>query len=362
MNRCVNIDWLQVFCSEPLGQPRDANYYKSQGYEVKVRDYGTPQYAQMFTIFENGFPFIEVRRAPYSLKKFGGIFSDNDCHLRLSNRACYSASPINDLRTFILAHDYTYKSISRIDICLDFNLFDKGDKPENVLLKYMKGELSKINQGNIGAHGKDRWDGRVWNSLSWGSKNSMISTKMYNKSLELKEVAPKYYIQDQWASAGLRVDMPVWRVEFSIKSDMKGMFRQDTGEFVSNNLTDYDTRDKCLFRFHSLAHKYFHFKYYETTKDGKPQRKDRCKDKILFSISSDEQSYKPCRITTQTDPTRTDRIIINRLYQLINDFNVDKKTRDAAFSMIAFYHETMRMPLFNKKYNDLVLAMEKAVQ
>lgn len=345
MNRCVNIDWLQVFCQEPLDKPLNANYFISQGYEVKQRDYGTPQYREMFTIFEKGFPFIEVRRNPYSLKENGGIFTKRDCHLRLSNRSCYALSPIDDLRSFIMAHGYTYRSISRIDICLDFNTFDRGDKPEKVLRDYMEGKLSKINQCNIAAHGKDRWDGRLWNSLKWGSTNSMISTKLYNKSLELKETHDKFYIRDQWKAAGLRIDIPVWRVEFSISSDMKGFIKLDTGELITNKLTDYDTRDKCLFRFHSFANKYFHFKYVEKLENGKFRRKDRCRDKLLFIISKSEQAYKPIRLTTQHEPTRTDIMLMKRLRELQYNFNLYPSETEATNILIAFFNRHMRFPM-----------------
>lgn len=345
MNRCVNIDWLQVFCQEPLDKPLDANYFISQGYEVKQRDYGTPQYREMFTIFEKGFPFIEVRRNPYSLKENGGIFTQRDCHLRLSNRSCYALSPIDDLRSFIMAHGYTYRSISRIDICLDFNTFDRGDKPEKVLRDYMEGKLSKINQCNIAAHGKDRWDGRLWNSLKWGSANSMISTKLYNKSLELKETHDKFYIRDQWEAAGLRTDIPIWRVEFSISSDMKGFIKLDTGELITNKLTDYDTRDKCLFRFHSLANKYFHFKYVEKLENGSFRRKDRCRDKLLFIISKSEQAYKPVRLTTQHEPTRTDIMLMKRLRKLQYDFNLYPNEVESTNILIAFFNRHMRFPM-----------------
>lgn len=356
MNRCVNIDWLQVYCREPYPYNLDADYFERQGYTVERRDYGTPQYREMFTVFQDGFPFIEVRRNPYSIKANGGIFDKNACHLRLTNRSCYAPTPIDDLRKFIIAHNYEYISISRIDICLDFNFFDFGDKPEKVLQNYMERKLSKINQCNIGAHGKDRWDGRLWNSLSWGSKNSMISTKMYNKSLELKETHDKFYIRDAWKEAGLRTDIDVWRVEFSIKSDMKGLVKLDTGEFIDNTLTNYDDRHKCLFRFHALADKYFHFKYVEVQDNGKLRRKDRCRDKVLFIISRDEQAYKPARLTKQHEPNRTDKILVNRLYSIADNYNLSAGDREAAIKLITYFHQEMRMPLYDERYSILRLS------
>lgn len=367
MNRCVNIDWLEVFCSESVACPRDAQYFVAQGYEVKVRDYGTPQYQEMFTIYQYGFPYIEVRRKPYSLKANGGIFEPNDCHIRLANRTCYLPFPIDELRKFLLCHDYFYKSLSRIDICMDFNVFDLGDKPENVISAYMRGKLSKLNQSRVSAvgkeadifpklkpkadltanaekqlsqeptiwaHGKDNFFGRVWNSLKWGSPKSMVSTKLYNKSLELDETHDKKYIRDAWRAAGLDEDKGIWRVEFSINSDMKHLLRHDTGELDKHDLSCYDTPLKLLFRFHSLANRYFHFKYFELKADGKPQRKDRCKDKVLFRISKDEAAYTPIALTLDRDATRTDRILIKKLLTIGYDETKLKSVREACFAVV----------------------------
>ena len=44
--RCINIDWLEVYCIEPM--KLDANYYRALRYRVVQRDYGTPMYAEMF--------------------------------------------------------------------------------------------------------------------------------------------------------------------------------------------------------------------------------------------------------------------------------------------------------------------------
>lgn len=202
------------------------NLFASQGWEVKERDYGTPQYKEMFTLYDNGYPFIEIRRNPYSLKKMGGIFEPTACHLRLSNFACYAISPIDDLRKFVLAYEYKLKAISRVDICLDFINFDKGDDPQRIIQRYMRNELSKINQCNVAAHGRDQWDGRNWNSLAWGAKKSMISTKIYNKQMELNQTHDKPYIRQQWLDAGLITDIKdketnIWRIEFSIKTEAK---------------------------------------------------------------------------------------------------------------------------------------------
>lgn len=344
MNRCINIDWLEVFAREPSDIPHNAKYYQDRGFQVKERNYGTPQYREMFTIYQDGFPYLEIRRDPYSLKKNGGIFNSNDCHIRLSNRTCYDISPVDDLRLFMLDNNYTYVSLSRIDICLDFNFFDLGQNPRKILEDYMENRISKINQCNTAAYGKDTWAGRKWNSLKWGSEHSPISTKIYEKTLELKEKQDKFYIRDCWKEAGLRDDIPIWRVEFSIKSDIKHFVRIDTGELLPNDFSSYDNRHKCLFRFHSLAARYFHFKIVEKTENGKYKRKDRCKDKILFKINKEEEVFKPIRLTVNTEPTRTDKMIVKKLAEMLESQYMSRDIRESARKvMIKIAHDDRMM-------------------
>ena len=53
--RCINIDWLEVYCFENKAIPRDMEYFKKQGYVVKKRDYGTPQYKEVLTHLRKGY-------------------------------------------------------------------------------------------------------------------------------------------------------------------------------------------------------------------------------------------------------------------------------------------------------------------
>ena len=91
--RCANIDWLECYCLEDsIGYPHDADYFRRKGWEVKERDYGTPMYRQMFTLYDHySEPFLEVRRVPKSDEvKVHGLFNQYSCHVRLCNRACYA--------------------------------------------------------------------------------------------------------------------------------------------------------------------------------------------------------------------------------------------------------------------------------
>lgn len=305
--RCVNIDWLEVHCREPLMQPHDANYYRACGYYVHEREYGTRVYREMFTIEgHDGKPFIEIRRNPAS-QGLNGIHDINECHIRLVNRCCYFDNAAILFEQFLGQHSYTDIRISRIDLCLDFVRFDYGDEPAAFVRRYFKRKYSKINQGRIHAHGNDTWSGQDWNSLSWGAKSSCVNTKLYNKTLELYD--PKFdtfakpYIRHAWLECGLidnweRVTMNgelvnVWRLEFSITSAVKNWVTIELDghakkyQSLHNRLDCYYDRPKLLMMFASLVNHYFRFKYYE---EG--VRKDRCSDKLLFNFGGIQHFYK----------------------------------------------------------------------
>ena len=335
--KCVNIDWLEVFCSEnTLCTPE---YFMSRGYNVKLRPYGTPQYSMMFSIQDEAKrDIIEIRRCPYSLKNQGGIFNENDCHIRLSNRTCYCPDPIGYLRRFLLDHGYRLKLISRIDICLDFATFDNGMSPEFFVSEYMRGAFLKLHQSrlhsygsdyevSLAAHGNDTIKTKVWNSLSWGSKKSSVSTKMYNKSLEMRQKKKKHYIINKWEKAGLRPDEnDIWRIEFSLSSAIKGYVRIDDGELLPSSLSLYDNEEKLWRAWSRCASRLFVFVDKATA-----TRKSRMKKIRLFDIYDDV--CKPVELSTEEDPTRTERMLIRYLNKLRNNNQLSKAEDDAAVTI-----------------------------
>ena len=330
IQRCVNIDWLEVYCLEDaLTYPHDAEYFRRAGFHVEEREYGTPVYHEMFTLYDHyDQPLIEIRRNPKSAvgRQVNGVLDPNSCHVRLSNRTCYFNAPVQLLQQFLEQYGFHLQRISRLDICLDFVKFDYGDDPADFMDRYFKSRYSKINQANIRAHGRDMWDGRLWNSVSWGNPKSMISTKFYNKTMELREKSDKPYIRQAWCAAHLVDDADmlvkyvkkddgtvdtikpdIWRVEFSIKSSTRNWFiiedvsgQKKKIRSIKHTLSMYTDKDKLLDMFFSLAEHYFHFKYYE-----KDKRKDRCRDKLLFRTNEKSIHYKLENVATVTSPEKS---------------------------------------------------------
>ena len=413
--RCVNIDWLEVFCKQQ--SPLTADSLKQDGWHVEMREYGTPQYKEMFTIYSDNtklHPLYEVRRCPYSIKKNGGIFDANDCHIRLSNYECYKPDCVEKLQEFFLRYGLIPQSISRIDICLDVLHCDDGTDMgqfihDYILEKYYKLHISKItphgpevNGSFFSAHGKEAMYKREYNSIKWGSPTSAISVKIYNKTQEMAEVKNKPYILEQWKSAGLidnedisqtaelqkaRYEVAkltkalkyakdkeairkklnekkieaqqikeglkkVWRIEFSLKSAIKGFVRNletdDQGNskeiMYALNLSNIQERKHLLFTFMTLAKRYLNFKVVEMTKHGTPKRKDRCKD--FFPVGEkDIPLYKPVMPTINKDVARGTKMIINYLQMIaetVDDASMPYTVRTAMGTTINwlgnYYH------------------------
>lgn len=381
---CINIDWLSVYCIEPKGKILDASYYQKLGWVVKTQPYGTSIYKEKIYLYEGKNVFLEIERNPYSLKKNGGIFEDGACHIRLSNRTCYQYNAAILLMKFIEKYEYEYKGISRVDICCDFTTFDNGMNPQNFVNKYMEDKIWKVHQSalsaysqdgddtnryrqatNLSSHGRETVKGRVWNSLKWGAISSPLSTKIYDKTLELANNSSKYYIKDAWEKSGIadiqvcsylytdtkagivqtrkkrivvepgtakKETIPieeahpikVWRVEFSIKTEGRTWIDIGDGHKVKIDLQTFLNAESIASVFFACKDWLFSF-VKASWVSGQKQRTNRCTPLNLFSSLKLKGCYKPKRMTTKTDPSRTERLIANKLMQRLEFGNLPTK-------------------------------------
>lgn len=346
--RCVNLDWLEVSCEESNNRfPCDPDYFRSQGFIVHERDYGTRVWGQVFTIEDNeGHDWIEVRRCPPSgASDFKGL-NEYSCRLRVVNSQLYVDGCVQRFRDFLATHDYIFKRIYRIDIAYDFEYFDSGDQPARFARRYVECKYRKINQCKMNAFANDTWTSFDWESLSWGSPHSMVSTKLYNKTREIETVSKhKTYIVYSWFLNGLiddpvnrlRVDSDgvkykpqIWRLEFSMKSqaDRWLVIEDQSGKRVKkkaipHTLDMFDAPDKVWQRFQDLAFHYFHFKKYV-----KDKRKDLCPDKVLFHWDKDHE-WKQLDMAIRPSKPDNELAILVRHLRAYKTRTGDMRVRDA---------------------------------
>lgn len=370
MKRCINIDWLEVHVLEDnMNYPHDAAFFRREGWRVEERAYGTRIYLEMFTLYDqHDEPFLEVRRAPKSSDELHGVLDVNSCHIRLTNRACYFPNAVQLLRDFLARYGYEFRRIFRIDLCMDFERFDLGDDPQKFVLRYLNHKYAKINQCNRTTRGQDRWDGCEDNYISWGQPKSMVSTKLYNKTKELAEVHMKPYIVQAWLEAGLitnpitmvkvrkdgsQYTPVIWRVEFSIKSGNAGwaILEDCTGaknkkKPIAHSLSNYDTPEKLLQMYASLAHHYFHFKVFEPS-----VRKDRCRDKVLFHFDMKrDEVLKLTHVASSTPPPADDERL-RRALERYRENHFEDNVRKAIGVLLDNLDHTKLTTLATVKWN-----------
>lgn len=325
----------------------NADYFRSHGYIVHEREYGTRVYSEMFTVEDqHGHAFIEVRRNPQSgSSSFTGL-SELSCHLRLVNRACYANNPVRDMAEFMVKHDYIFQRIFRLDLCYDFIRFDSGDDPARFLRRYIENRFSKVNQCKVRVIGDDSWASFDWESVAWGAPTSMVGTKMYNKTKELNATGDKKpWIKQAWFESGL-VDDPlnlpdVWRIEFSMHSSTRNWIviedadsKHNKKRAVPHTLEMFDGRDRLWERFEEMAHHYFQFRYVEyldkVNSDGERnlKRKDVCREKRLFNFNLDRTFYKIEGVAVECKPDKDDDILRRRL-TLYREKHADPELRRA---------------------------------
>lgn len=307
--RCVNLDWLEISAEESKSRyPCDVDYFHSRGFIVHERDYGTRVWGEVFTIEDdNGHDWIEVRRKPPSgASEFKGL-NEYSCRLRVVNAQLYVKDCVQRFRDFLATNDYIFKRIFRIDIAYDFEYFDSKDLPARFARRYLECKYRKINQCKMNGYANDTWTAFEWESLSWGSPHSMVSTKLYNKTKEIETVSKhKVYIPYSWFVCEL-IDDPInltkvdsdgklykpeiWRLEFSMRSQAERwlVIEDQSGKRVKkkaipHTLDMFDAPDKVWQRFQDLAFHYFRFKKYVPDK-----RKDLCPDKVLFHWDEDHE-------------------------------------------------------------------------
>ena len=349
---CINLDWLEVFCMEDPHFPLEPLRCIELGFVVKEREYGTPQYSQMFTCYRGNVPVLEVRRLPYSIRREGGIFEEGSCHIRYVNRSCYALNPLQEMTNFIKRARLTFRSISRCDICVDFVRFDNGDTPQEFIAKYLTDKVIKMHQAKLRGvsrnadaedyvesfsfGGRDSITSKHINSLKWGGKGCPVSTKLYNKVQEMKDTNYKSYIVDQWISAGLvkrktvedkqgkrvilthdGVECDVWRLEFSVKLQGAKLIETENGGVIEFSLSTIDNRDKLMNIFQGLALQYWDFRKPEVTANGRVKKSNRLK-RIAYIKTKILSAYVPKHLSNMLDLTRFERSLVRKLDKWAN--------------------------------------------
>lgn len=283
----VVIDWFEVFVDEPQGF--SLQVYEEAGCSVLLRDYSTRVYAEVAEIFDPALSVsFEVRRSPKST----GVLAVGACHLRLPNDQLYKINAAVAVDRILQKYGLKYRSISRIDVCTDFVTFDSGIRPESFLKRVLGGVYRRSEQGLRKDIVQERWDSVTPNYMAW--KNGDIMIRLYDKTLELRQVATplkRSYISALWAQYGL-ISKPhaifdlgvphVWRLEIQISSQSRGWVKVGKSGYFQNDLDTWASPSESEELFKCLVESYFAFYVFK-----KSSEVSDCKRVDLFRFGRD---------------------------------------------------------------------------
>ena len=151
----------------------------------------------------------------------------------------------------------------------------------------------------------------------------------------MKEKTNKPYISENWKNKGLDLSRDVWRLEFSIHSNRRGLVYGETGEVVP--LSKLEVVDYYQEVYKGLFHRYFDFRY----EDGQA-KKDRMKKIPLLALERPEANIM--RLVDKVDSNRMDKIFMKMLIGTNQemreiDFNVSNKIAE----LIKYYSDSREL-------------------
>lgn len=342
MKRIINLDWLAVYCLSSSAWAHE-KVLLNLGFQLQIRGDGTRHFHRLYDVIDkNGEPFLEIQDTPKSLKINGGIWKENAMLIKVYNKQLYKEETVDRLYSVLLRCGIKVKSISRLDIAMDFNYFDNHIHPQTLIREFMNDKLWYLFVKKFYCIGKQSFT-QTYEYLRFGSSKSSYSVYLYNKSRELKEQKDKPYIRDIWEQVGLN-QSDVWRLEISLRTDAKGMVSYDdkivrsgnkvvnvaTGQVIDNEediITDSKGNLRQIERINldsisnsqSMMHLYMrminHLFHFRVKVPGKKKSKSERLELIKFDKS--DTNYRPYRLTYSTNSGRTEKIVMNYLDKLV---------------------------------------------
>ena len=292
----LSLDWLQFYvdCKDFAIEP---------GIKVERQVFSTRQYKHVDYIYIEDILTATLAWEPHSqaLKQHTGL-------LKFSNETLYHCVLPSIVPKVCKWLGLKIISISRVDICFDFQKFKYGLMPQTLITNFITSKYFKIGQAKYKVFG-EQGAAIPYSYLRFGTATSPISVYLYNKTLEFQQVKQKNYILKAWEAYNFNKSLPVWRLEVSIKGNETKFIRRDDGEIIDltfANLTNNATRADL---FYSIVNKYFEFR----VNDGQI-RKDRMKRVEFFDADFEMLAIE--RITEKADSSRADKIFIKKLEML----------------------------------------------
>lgn len=266
MNRIelLNIDWLSVNYLVEDSPLICGNEYHTIALKYIPENYTTRQFRYVYYVYDK---YTNEEIATIVCNPLSKILDSRLHQIKLSNWLLYTNMAKSYLHKIKEDLSAQFLSISRIDLCVDILGFDF----KKFIEKYHNNELREKSPKNVAEYYKKyNINGKqesVYTGISWGSKSSDWTAKIYDKIREIQEESGKLYILDYFKVNGINPDFEkIWRYEFSItsvrslyviervkKDDYKYTYENDCNVLLDDdNIFDFMTQRNLLKYYYNL--------------------------------------------------------------------------------------------------------------
>lgn len=303
----LNIDWLTV---NYLVEESPLN----DGLEIHIgllkfipQNYSTRQFRYVYLVYHQ---HEKNEIATIVCKPLAKILDARLHQVKLSNWVLYQENRQNYLKWIKEAINGKFLSLSRLDLCVDIVGFDFYGFIEN----YHSNKIREKKPKDVTEHYKKYNGESVYTGISWGSKLSDWTAKIYDKIREIHEESGKLYILDYFQANGIDVAKEkVWRYEFSITNVRGRYYLED--EYT---IDDVVLNDENIFQwgFQRYVLEYYLNLHAFSYNTGKVRFIDEKRYKIIYLLSQ-EIPPKRVRSSRQKKKDYSAKVTINLGMQLL---------------------------------------------
>lgn len=304
MDPLINIDWFSYNCSLSQEQIDPSFTFNSSKYFVEYQDIGTKIFNNRVFIYEDNVKIATLLYAPRSR-----VIKENLLQVHIANKILYTRKLSDFINEINQEFDLFFINMSRLDICIDSSCFISGSV-DKFISDFASNKIIRLSKSSGYLPFKGGRDNK-FTGISWVSKGSSVSWKIYNKSLEMREMDNhKKYIRDVWSLNGWDGIEDIFRLEVSLSKFSKiNLVDKKTGLYVTNNFeTILSNIDNLLSHY---LHSTFKFCYNENKSNVSRNTKYVFHDMKMIRYKSIN------KISNYQDPTRKSKIVASDLFNTI---------------------------------------------
>ena len=294
----VSIDWIQATFRGFTGKFKNICVFDT--------NFTTKIFEKIYELRDGNKVILHISCVPRSK-----ILPADMVIIKINNAVLYEKDPIDWLTDFAKCENLTFSNITRLDLCLDFNTFNRNYHPQTLIRHFLEEKILKNGRGHFKVVGKQS-DNNCYEYLRFGKNTSAVSAYLYNKSQEMKDVYFKAHIYEHWVVNNINNNKDIWRLEFSIKDFKNCLLSTITGEPLFVTLKDLRSKPFQCQLFSALYTKYWDFR-----KNDYLQNKSRMKRLDLLDVIKNNYIWYDEK--TKVDSNISDRIFINKIDKLNNE-------------------------------------------